>query len=77
MDDVIDVAMGAEDAGGALASIGRREDAGGPLVSMGRMEDESLERGIGGCTTLNTELDDFPAKQQIHVCTLILRERKT
>ena len=63
MDDAIDVvAMGAEDAGGRLASMGRREDAGVTLASMGRMDAESLERGIGGCTTLNTELDDFPAK---------------
>ena len=56
------VAMGAEDAGGRLASMGRRDDAGVTLASMGRMDAESLERGIGGCTTLNTELDDFPTK---------------
>ena len=42
------------------------EDAGGgrTLVSMDLMVLDSLAKGIGGCTTLNTELDDdddFPA----------------
>ena len=62
----MEVAMEEDDAGGAVASMGRREDAGGPLVSMGRMEEESLDRGIGGWTTLRTELDDFPTKHKEH-----------
>ena len=58
----MEVAMEEEDAGGAVASMGLSEDAEVPVVSIGRMEEESLDRGIGGWTTLSTELDDFPTK---------------
>lgn len=47
---------------------GREDDGGGgpdPAVVSTGCSAESFDSGIGGCTTLNIEPDDFPAKKKL------------